>query len=79
MVLETPDRFFAIGQWYGDFTQTPDSEVTDLLDRAADTLTDGGWRLSAGGDCFVATVSAFVVAPRGPSGTQFLGVVGVVR
>jgi putative phosphoribosyl transferase len=36
VVLETPERFFAIGQWYGDFRQTADHEVTDLLDRAAD-------------------------------------------
>ncbi len=36
VVLETPERFFAIGQWYGDFGQTSDSEVIDLLDRAAD-------------------------------------------
>jgi putative phosphoribosyl transferase len=36
VVLETPDRFFAIGQWYGDFTQTPDNEVTELLQRASD-------------------------------------------
>src|SRR5262245_50478939 len=36
VVLATPDHFFAIGQWYGDFTQTPDREVTDLLERAAD-------------------------------------------
>jgi predicted phosphoribosyltransferase len=36
VVLETPDHFFAIGQWYEDFAQTPDREVTDLLERAAD-------------------------------------------
>ena len=32
--LETPEPFFAIGQWYADFTQTPDDEVVDLLRRA---------------------------------------------
>jgi putative phosphoribosyl transferase len=36
VVLETPEHFFAIGQWYDDFRQTPDREVTDLLERAAD-------------------------------------------
>ena len=36
VVLETPEHFFAIGQWYADFTQTPDREVTDLLERAAE-------------------------------------------
>jgi hypothetical protein len=33
--LETPDRFMAIGQWYGDFSQTTDEEVVALLRRAA--------------------------------------------
>lgn len=33
--LETPSVFFAIGQWYGDFTQTSDEQVVDLLRRAA--------------------------------------------
>jgi putative phosphoribosyl transferase len=33
--LETPGRFMAIGQWYGDFSQTSDQEVVALLHRAA--------------------------------------------
>jgi putative phosphoribosyl transferase len=33
--LEMPDRFMAIGQWYGDFSQTTDEEVVTLLRRAA--------------------------------------------
>ncbi len=33
--LETPSVFFAIGQWYDDFTQTSDEQVVDLLRRAA--------------------------------------------
>jgi putative phosphoribosyl transferase len=37
--LETPARFMAVGQWYGDFRQTPDREVADLLDRAAQRVT----------------------------------------
>ncbi|MGW3472073.1 phosphoribosyltransferase family protein [Saccharopolyspora sp. NPDC000995] len=32
---ETPEGFWAIGQWYADFSQTSDAEVVDLLDRAA--------------------------------------------
>lgn len=32
--LETPSSFWAVGQWYGDFGQTSDKEVVDLLDRA---------------------------------------------
>ncbi len=34
--LETPSRFLAIGQWYGDFSQTSDEEVVTLLRRAAE-------------------------------------------
>jgi putative phosphoribosyl transferase len=32
--LATPRPFFAIGEWYADFSQTPDDEVVDLLRRA---------------------------------------------
>ncbi|MBE1877639.1 phosphoribosyltransferase [Myceligenerans pegani] len=32
--LAEPARFMAVGQWYGDFGQTQDSEVAELLDRA---------------------------------------------
>jgi putative phosphoribosyl transferase len=34
VVLETPTRFYAIGQFYGDFSQTPDEEVVRLLEAA---------------------------------------------
>ncbi|RKG75132.1 phosphoribosyltransferase [Corallococcus exercitus] len=33
--VHTPARFFAVGQWYEDFTQTTDDEVRELLARAA--------------------------------------------
>ncbi|HMA45760.1 MAG TPA: phosphoribosyltransferase family protein [Frankiaceae bacterium] len=33
--LETPERFFAIGEWYADFSQTPDEEVVAALERGA--------------------------------------------
>lgn len=33
--LETPEFFPAVGAFYGDFTQTTDDDVIDLLDRAA--------------------------------------------
>ena len=33
--LETHRLFLAIGQFYADFSQTPDAEVLDLLERAA--------------------------------------------
>jgi putative phosphoribosyl transferase len=32
--VETPEYLFAIGQWYADFSQTPDDEVVALLERA---------------------------------------------
>jgi putative phosphoribosyl transferase len=31
-----PEEFFAVGQWYEDFSQTTDAEVSDLLKRAAE-------------------------------------------
>jgi putative phosphoribosyl transferase len=34
VVLHQPRRFFAVGAWYQDFTQTKDVEVRDLLDRS---------------------------------------------
>jgi putative phosphoribosyl transferase len=32
VVLETPSPFFAVGQWYAQFSQTPDDEVVRLLE-----------------------------------------------
>jgi predicted phosphoribosyltransferase len=31
----TPEPFYAVGLWYGDFTETTDEEVRDLLERSA--------------------------------------------
>lgn len=33
---KTPEPFYAVGLWYGDFSQTTDEEVHDLLERAAE-------------------------------------------
>src|SRR5690606_10058230 len=33
--LEQPSLFYSVGEWYADFSQTTDEEVTDLLERAA--------------------------------------------
>jgi predicted phosphoribosyltransferase len=33
---ETPEPFYAVGLWYGDFTQTTDEEVHEVLERAAE-------------------------------------------
>jgi putative phosphoribosyl transferase len=32
VALMTPEPFFGVGQWYQDFSQTSDAEVTDLID-----------------------------------------------
>jgi putative phosphoribosyl transferase len=34
-----PESFFAVGQWYDDFTQTTDEEVRELLQQAAGERT----------------------------------------
>jgi putative phosphoribosyl transferase len=31
-----PEPFYGVGQWYGDFSQTTDDEVRDLLEQAAE-------------------------------------------
>ncbi|MFF3455420.1 alpha/beta family hydrolase [Streptomyces sp. NPDC002730] len=37
--LSTPAMFSAVGEWYQDFSQTPDEEVVSLLAQAADVGT----------------------------------------
>ena len=32
--LSTPPDFYAVGEWYRDFSQVSDATVRDLLDRA---------------------------------------------
>lgn len=34
LCLMTPEPFFGVGQWYEDFSQTSDQEVTELLKKA---------------------------------------------
>jgi putative phosphoribosyl transferase len=34
VALMMPKRFYGVGEWYEDFSQTSDAEVTDLLERA---------------------------------------------
>jgi putative phosphoribosyl transferase len=38
--LETPQPFYAVGQWYRDFSQTTDDEVRDLLQRPSQAGND---------------------------------------
>ncbi len=40
--LHTPARFFAIGEWYADFSQVTDEEVTILLGKAAAWMAGPG-------------------------------------
>ena len=41
--LASPEPFYAVGEWYVDFSQTTDADVCDLLQRAADR-PESGWR-----------------------------------
>ncbi|MEX1133944.1 MAG: alpha/beta fold hydrolase [Acidimicrobiia bacterium] len=41
IVVETPEPFYAIGQFYLDFSQTADEEVTAILERAGPTVEAG--------------------------------------
>jgi putative phosphoribosyl transferase len=34
--LASPELFFSIGEWYAEFSQTPDAEVAALLTKAAE-------------------------------------------
>jgi putative phosphoribosyl transferase len=38
--VASPDPFYAVGEWYEDFSQTTDDEVIGLLRRAADQSPD---------------------------------------
>ncbi|HET9609084.1 MAG TPA: phosphoribosyltransferase family protein [Acidimicrobiales bacterium] len=70
--LETPEQFWAIGQWYGDFTQTSDGEVVDLLERRAGVTAGSGstgapgFVYPAGGGGDPPGVDAEVELPAGP-------------
>jgi len=37
-----PDRFYSVGMWYDDFSETTDDEVRGLLAKSADAMTVGG-------------------------------------
>lgn len=51
VIAETPEPFYAIGQFYDDFAPTPDREVVDLLQRtgsSAGRATSGAGRSAHG-------------------------------
>jgi putative phosphoribosyl transferase len=56
--LETPDFFAAIGQFYGDFSQTSDDEVITLLGRAWATASGGSRPTSNPGPSSIDDTSA---------------------
>ncbi|MFF1508564.1 phosphoribosyltransferase family protein [Streptomyces sp. NPDC058326] len=66
--VRTPEQFYAIGQFYRDFTQTPDSEVIACLDRNraahGPVVHDADVRIPAAG----ATLTGRVAVPEGAAG-----------
>ena len=44
--LQSPDGFFAIGEWYADFSQTTDEEVTTMLGKAGPSPGEQGAAVS---------------------------------
>jgi putative phosphoribosyl transferase len=48
--LEAPEPFYAVGEWYRDFSPTSDAEVGALLQRAAQGLTASPAVVSVGDD-----------------------------
>jgi putative phosphoribosyl transferase len=40
LVVASPEPFYAVGEWYRDFSQTSDAEVVDLLRRSAGTQAE---------------------------------------
>jgi len=47
--VHMPESFYAIGQFYADFSQVADEEVTDLIHRAAQRAIPKGARAEAAG------------------------------
>jgi predicted phosphoribosyltransferase len=45
-----PEPFFGVGQWYEDFSQTTDDEVTDLLELAREMFGEASKREECAGE-----------------------------
>jgi len=79
LCVEVPEPFWAVGEWYQDFSQTTDDEVVRLLDLAAGVaagLPDdppGAGATPAGGEVVVASghveLAGTLVVPSDPVGT----------
>ncbi len=50
LCVDVPDPFYAVGEWYRDFSQTSDDEVVELLRRAAAVRDPLGGSAAAGDD-----------------------------
>jgi putative phosphoribosyl transferase len=77
--LSAPEHFFAVGEWYRDFSPTSDEHVVELLRRAsAEHAAQRGERAVAGRHlelehdvaitCGAATVVGRLAVPRDPTG-----------
>jgi len=66
IALETPEPFFAVGQFYEDFSQTTDDEVVSYLERAGDarSLNDDEVVVNAGAVLLV----GHLTVPARPAG-----------
>lgn len=42
--LLSPEPFFAVGNWYEDFSQVSDEDVRQLLERAGDAIETSSWQ-----------------------------------
>jgi putative phosphoribosyl transferase len=62
--VATPDRFFAIGQFYDDFSQTSDAEVTAALASAARAGDEGHRAGDSAGDAYGTDRAVRVLAGR---------------
>ncbi|MYV68870.1 phosphoribosyltransferase, partial [Streptomyces sp. SID2131] len=66
--VDTPDGFYAVGQFYRDFPQTPDDEVIACLDRSRaardPVVRDEDVRIPVGG----ATLAGRLAVPEGAAG-----------
>jgi len=80
LCVEVPEPFWAVGEWYQDFSQTTDDEVVRLLDLAAgvgagvpDDPPGAGATPAGGGEVVVASghveLAGTLVVPNDPVGT----------
>jgi predicted phosphoribosyltransferase/dienelactone hydrolase len=64
IAVDTPEPFYAIGQFYSDFTQTSDDEVVECLARGAASARDEEVEVTAG----AVRVGGHLTVPEGATG-----------